>query len=188
MADAKPSAERVAELRAFLPQAEVRSGDFSAQTFADADLLVLSPGVPLKHPAVAAFRQAGGEVIGDIEVLARAIRGDGSKVIAITGSNGKSTVTSLVGHLRAAAGLDAVVAGNIGLAVLEAQLEREQSGKRPDVWVLELSSFQLESTFTLEADAATVLNISEDHLDRYDDLLDYAHTKTWCSTAPAPRC
>lgn len=178
VADAKPSAERVAELRAFLPQAEVRAGDFSAQTFADADLLVLSPGVPLKHPAVAAYRQAGGEVIGDIEVLARAIRGDGSKVIAITGSNGKSTVTSLAGHLCAAAGLDAVVAGNIGLAVLEAQLEREQSGKRPDVWVLELSSFQLESTFTLEADAATVLNISEDHLDRYDDLLDYAHTKT----------
>ena len=143
VADAKPSAERVAELRAFLPQAEVRSGDFSAQTFADADLLVLSPGgVPLKHPAVAAFRQAGGEVIGDIEVLARAIRGDGSKVIAITGSNGKSTVTSLVGHLRrrrpGRGGGRQYRPGGAGSAA-----GARASGKRPDVWVLELSSFQL---------------------------------------------
>ncbi|POZ63320.1 UDP-N-acetylmuramoyl-L-alanine--D-glutamate ligase [Chromobacterium alticapitis] len=178
VADAKPSAERLAELERHLPGTEVTVGAFEEATFAGCDLLVLSPGVPLANPAIAAFRRAGGEVVGDIEILARAIHGDGSKVIAITGSNGKSTVTSLVGHLCEAADLDAVVAGNIGLAVLDAQLERERSGKRPDAWVLELSSFQLESTFTLEADAATVLNISEDHLDRYADLLDYAHTKT----------
>ncbi|MEO9385057.1 UDP-N-acetylmuramoyl-L-alanine--D-glutamate ligase [Chromobacterium phragmitis] len=178
VADAKPSAERLAELERHLPGVEVIVGAFDDATFAGADLLVVSPGVPLANPAIADFRRAGGEVVGDIEILARAIRGDGSKVIAITGSNGKSTVTSLVGHLCEAAGLDTVVAGNIGLAVLEAQLEREQSGKRPDAWVLELSSFQLESTFTLQADAATVLNISEDHLDRYADLLDYAHAKT----------
>jgi UDP-N-acetylmuramoylalanine--D-glutamate ligase len=113
-----------------------------------------------------------------VELLARAIKGNASKVIAITGSNGKTTVTSLVGHLCQQAGLDTIVAGNIGLAVLEALLEREQSGKQPDVWVLELSSFQLETTYSLNADAATVLNISEDHLDRYNDLLDYAHAKT----------
>nr|WP_199064892.1 UDP-N-acetylmuramoyl-L-alanine--D-glutamate ligase [Chromobacterium sp. ASV5] len=178
VADANPSAARVAELKAALPQTDIRSGEFTAATFADADLLVVSPGVPLSNPAIAAYRAAGGEAIGDIEVLARAIRGDGSKVIAITGSNGKSTVTTLVGHLCQAAGLDAAVAGNIGLAVLDAQLERERSGKRPDVWVLELSSFQLETTFSLEADAATVLNISEDHLDRYRDLLHYAYVKT----------
>ncbi|WP_434631110.1 UDP-N-acetylmuramoyl-L-alanine--D-glutamate ligase [Chromobacterium sp. CV08] len=178
VADARPSAERLAELERHLPGTEVIAGDFDDATFAGAELLVLSPGVPLANPAVAAFRRAGGEVVGDIEILARAIRNDGSKVIAITGSNGKSTVTSLVGHLCESAGLDTVVAGNIGLAVLDAQREREQSGKRPDVWVLELSSFQLESTYSLEADAATVLNISEDHLDRYADLLDYAHTKT----------
>ncbi|MGC0152826.1 UDP-N-acetylmuramoyl-L-alanine--D-glutamate ligase [Chromobacterium vaccinii] len=178
VADARPSDERLAELERHLPGTEVIAGTFDDATFAGSELLVLSPGVPLANPAVAAFRRAGGEVVGDIELLARAIRNDGSKVIAITGSNGKSTVTSLVGHLCEAAGLDTVVAGNIGLAVLEAQLERERSGKRPDVWVLELSSFQLESTYSLEADAATVLNISEDHLDRYADLLDYAHTKT----------
>ncbi|MEN7432468.1 UDP-N-acetylmuramoyl-L-alanine--D-glutamate ligase [Chromobacterium sp. TRC.1.1.SA] len=176
--DANPSAERLAELERHLPGVEVIVGVFDDATFAGSDLLVVSPGVPLANSAIAAFRRAGGEAVGDIEILARAIQGDGSKVIAITGSNGKSTVTSLVGHLCEAAGLDTVVAGNIGLAVLEAQLEREQSGRRPDVWVLELSSFQLESTFTLEADAATVLNISEDHLDRYADLLDYAHAKT----------
>ncbi|MBX9349384.1 UDP-N-acetylmuramoyl-L-alanine--D-glutamate ligase [Chromobacterium piscinae] len=178
VADANPSAERLAELERHLPGVEVIVGVFDDATFAGSDLLVVSPGVPLANPAIAAFRRAGGEAVGDIEILARAIQGDGSKVIAITGSNGKSTVTSLVGHLCEAAGLDTVVAGNIGLAVLEAQLEREQSGRRPDVWVLELSSFQLESTLTLEADAATVLNISEDHLDRYQDLLDYAHAKT----------
>ncbi|KJH69214.1 UDP-N-acetylmuramoyl-L-alanine--D-glutamate ligase [Chromobacterium violaceum] len=178
VADANPSAERLAELERCLPGVEVMVGAFDDATFAGAELLVVSPGVPLANPAIAAFRRAGGEVVGDIEILARAIQGDGSKVIAITGSNGKSTVTSLVGHLCEAAGLDTVVAGNIGLAVLEALHAREQSGKRPDVWVLELSSFQLESTFSLAADAATVLNISEDHLDRYADLLDYAHAKT----------
>ncbi|MBM2886068.1 UDP-N-acetylmuramoyl-L-alanine--D-glutamate ligase [Chromobacterium phragmitis] len=178
VADAKPSAERLAELERHLPGTEVISGVFDERTFAGADLLVVSPGVPLANPAIAAFRRDGGEVVGDIEILARAIQGDGSKVIAITGSNGKTTVTSLVGHLCQTAGLDTVVAGNIGLAVLEALLVREQSGKRPDVWVLELSSFQLESTYSLQADAATVLNISEDHLDRYHDLLDYAHAKT----------
>ncbi|MEN2427424.1 UDP-N-acetylmuramoyl-L-alanine--D-glutamate ligase [Chromobacterium vaccinii] len=178
VADANPSAERLAELERHLPGVEVIVGVFDDATFAGSDLLVVSPGVPLANPAIAAFCRAGGEVVGDIEILARAIKNDGSKVIAITGSNGKSTVTSLVGHLCEAAGLDTIVAGNIGLAVLEAQLEREQNGRRPDVWVLELSSFQLESTLTLEADAATVLNISEDHLDRYQDLLDYAHAKT----------
>ena len=178
VADSKPAPERVAELQRHVPDAELRIGAFDASTFAGVDMLVLSPGVPLKTPAIDAFRRAGGEVVGDVELLARAIKGNGSKVIAITGSNGKTTVTSLVGHLCQHAGLDTIVAGNIGLAVLEALLEREQSGQQPDVWVLELSSFQLETTYSLEADAATVLNISEDHLDRYHDLLDYAHAKT----------
>ncbi|MDO4695003.1 MAG: UDP-N-acetylmuramoyl-L-alanine--D-glutamate ligase, partial [Eikenella sp.] len=101
--------------------------------------------------------------------------GSGSKIIAITGSNGKTTVTSLVGHLCVQAGLDTVVAGNIGTPVLEAYVQR--AGRPADVWVLELSSFQLETTPELNADAAVCLNISEDHLDRYDSLLDYAHSK-----------
>ena len=113
--------------------------------------------------------------MGDIELLADIVNRRGDKVIAITGSNGKTTVTSLVGYLCIKCGLDTVIAGNIGTPVLEAELQRE--GKKADVWVLELSSFQLENTESLRPTAATVLNISEDHLDRYDDLLDYAHTK-----------
>ena len=156
----------------------LRLGAFGDATFADADMLMVSPGVSRRTPAIAAFAARGGEVVGDVELWARAIAGSGAKVIAITGSNGKSTVTSLVGHLCEAAGLDTVVCGNIGLPVLTALAEREAAGKQPDVWVVELSSFQLETTTSLQADAATVLNISEDHLDRYHDLLDYAHSKT----------
>jgi UDP-N-acetylmuramoylalanine--D-glutamate ligase len=98
-------------------------------------------------------------------------------VIAITGSNGKSTVTSLAGHLCTSAGLDTVIAGNIGLPVLDALTEREVKGEMPKVWVLELSSFQLETTSSLRADAATVLNISADHMDRYAGLGEYAAAK-----------
>ena len=156
----------------------LRLGAFGDATFADADMLMVSPGVSRRTPAIADFARRGGEVVGDVELWARAIAGSGAKVIAITGSNGKSTVTSLVGHLCEAAGLDTVVCGNIGLPVLTALAEREAAGKQPDVWVVELSSFQLETTSSLRADAATVLNISEDHLDRYHDLLDYAHSKT----------
>ncbi len=96
-------------------------------------------------------------------------------ILAITGSNGKTTVTSMVGSMCRAAGLDTAVAGNISPAVLDALLQRE--GRQPDIWVLELSSFQLEATMTLNADAAAVLNISEDHLDRYADMEAYTAAK-----------
>ncbi|WP_024301055.1 UDP-N-acetylmuramoyl-L-alanine--D-glutamate ligase [Pseudogulbenkiania sp. MAI-1] len=178
VADSRDNPPNAATLAETLPGVTLKTGAFDETTFAGADMLVVSPGVAVATPAIAAFRRAGGEVVGDVELFARAIAGSGSKVIAITGSNGKSTVTSLVGHLCQQAGLDTVLAGNIGLPVLTALAEREASGKRPDVWVLELSSFQLETTVSLNADAATVLNISEDHLDRYADLLDYAHSKT----------
>lgn len=140
------------------------------------DILVLSPGVSRKQTAVIAFEQSGGLVIGDIELLAWLLAEQDTKIIAITGSNGKTTVTSLVGYLCQCCGLDTVVAGNIGLPVLEAYQQR--AGKVADVWVLELSSFQLETTRSLNASAATVLNISEDHLDRYDNLLEYAYAKS----------
>ena len=139
------------------------------------DILALSPGISERQPDIEAFKQNGGRVLGDIELLADIVNRRSDKVIAITGSNGKTTVTSLVGYLCIKCGLDTVIAGNIGTPVLEAELQRE--GKKADVWVLELSSFQLENTESLRPTAATVLNISEDHLDRYDDLLDYAHTK-----------
>ena len=164
-------------LREAFPEVALTLGGFKVEDFEWADMVVLSPGVPLATPEVAAAVAAGKDVAGDVELFARAIRGSHSKVIAITGSNGKSTVTALAGHLCAAYGLDTVVAGNIGLPVLEALEEREAQGNAPDVWVLELSSFQLETTRSLEADVATVLNISEDHMDRYAGLEDYAAAK-----------
>jgi UDP-N-acetylmuramoylalanine--D-glutamate ligase len=110
-------------------------------------------------------------VVGDVELFAQ-FKPASAKVIAITGANGKSTVTTLVGEMCKAAGLKTVVAGNIGLPVLDTL-----NGETPDVYVLELSSFQLETTSSLNADAATVLNISEDHMDRYSGLEDYAEAK-----------
>src|SRR5207342_3170801 len=103
--------------------------------------------------------------------------GQGARIIAVTGTNGKTTVTSLVGSMARAAGSDCEVAGNIVPAVLDALMRREDSGSLPNLWVLELSSFQLETTASLAADAATVLNISEDHLDRYRGIDAYARAK-----------
>lgn len=156
-----------------LPADRVRLGGLEGADFAWADLIVVSPGVSIATREIAAAAHAGKPVVGDVELFARAIAGDGSQVIAITGSNGKSTVTSLVAHLCAAAGKRTVMAGNIGLPVLTALLQ----GERPDVWVLELSSFQLETTHSLKLAAATVLNISEDHLDRYDGMAAYVAAK-----------
>ena len=178
VADSREVPAQAAALKATLPQVPLRTGEFTEATFADADMLVVSPGVPLATLAIQAWRENGGEVVGDIELFARAQHGSPSHLIAITGSNGKSTVTTLCGHLCQFAGCETIVAGNIGLPVLDALLRCEESGHWPAVWVLELSSFQLESTVSLCADAATVLNISEDHLDRYEDLLDYAHSKS----------
>ena len=126
----------------------------------------------------------GVPVVGDIEIFAQALAeaapregGRVPHVVAITGSNGKSTVTAMAGEVSRAAGRSTVVAGNIGLPVLDALGEIEAGGTMPDVFVLELSSFQLESTSSLNADAATVLNVSEDHLDRYEGIADYAAAK-----------
>ena len=124
-------------------------------------------------------------VVGDVELFAQALQDRHPsprhsippKVLAVTGSNGKSTVTAMAGEICRAAGRETVVAGNIGLPVLDALAAIEDGGRAPDVFVLELSSFQLESTHSLEPDAATVLNLTEDHLDRYDGMADYAAAK-----------
>ncbi|MEW5966767.1 MAG: UDP-N-acetylmuramoyl-L-alanine--D-glutamate ligase [Pseudomonadota bacterium] len=184
---APPHAARLAEL---LPQVPLATGPFDAVQLKTADLLVLSPGVALAEPAVREALTAGVEVVGDVELFARAVavlnaeraasadpRGP-MRVIAITGSNGKSTVTAMCGDMCRMAGLTTCVAGNIGLPVLDALLEIEQGqAPLPQVWVLELSSFQLETTASLDADAATVLNLSEDHMDRYPDMDAYAAAK-----------
>ena len=153
------------------PEIAIHLGTLREEVLVQAELIVISPGVALAEPAVQAALAQGVPVVGDVELFAQ-YKPQQAKVIAISGSNGKSTVTTLVGDMCRAAGLDTVVAGNIGLPVLDAL-----SQPAPDVYVLELSSFQLETTSSLTADAATVLNVSEDHMDRYAGLHDYAAAK-----------
>ena len=174
--DAVLKPERETELKQRFNGLHCYTGDLSTALSHGFDVLALSPGVSVRQAAIEQFQQGGGRVLGDIEILALELRGKHDKIIAITGSNGKTTVTSLVGHLCQQSGLDTIIAGNIGTPVLEAYMQR--GGKSADVWVLELSSFQLETTDSLQAHAAAVLNISEDHLERYHDLLDYAYAKT----------
>ncbi|WP_338501180.1 UDP-N-acetylmuramoyl-L-alanine--D-glutamate ligase [Sphingomonas kaistensis] len=138
------------------------------------DSLVVSPGVPLNtHPIAARARQAGVEIIGDIELFARA-RSElpTHKVVGITGTNGKSTTTALVHHILATAGVPTTMGGNIGLPIL-AQDPLPEGG----VYVLELSSYQIDLTQSLDCDVAVILNITPDHLDRYESFDAYAESK-----------
>ncbi len=171
-----PHAQRLARE---LPQVPLRAGAFQHADFLDADMIAVSPGIDPRSGELAAAIQRGMPVVGDVELFAQALRAQEAqtKVIAITGSNGKSTVTAMCGDVCAGAGLDTVVAGNIGLPVLDVMTDIENGRRMPDAIVLELSSFQLETTASLEADAATVLNVSEDHMDRYDSFADYGAAK-----------
>ena len=144
-------------------------GGFREEAFARAEQIVVSPGVPLALPEIAAARARGVAVIGDVELFAQAAS---APVIAVTGSNGKSTVVTLVGAMARRAGLDTRVGGNIGTPALDLLEQHE-----PDLYVLELSSFQLETLQSLCPCAAVVLNVSEDHLDRYRDMHEYAAAK-----------
>ena len=141
---------------------------FTEELFAQFDVLLLSPGVPRSHAAIQSALARGVDVIGDIELFAGVVE---APVIAVTGSNGKSTVVSWIAQALQGAGIKAVACGNIGLPALDSLLELA------DVYVLELSSYQLESTRSLKPLAASVLNISDDHLDRYENIDQYAAVK-----------
>ena len=175
VADTREAPPNLTTVQAELPQVKAYLGSYTPAVFTDVDLIVASPGVAVYGPQadahITAAMQRGIPVIGDVELFAQ-YRSKAAKLIAITGANGKSTVTTLVGEMCKAAGLKTIVAGNIGLPVLET-LEMAT----PDVYVLELSSFQLETTNSLAADAATVLNVTEDHMDRYSGMADYAAAK-----------
>ena len=167
------------ELRSALPDVSLHLGAIASSALDGFDWIALSPGVPRTEPAVARALARGIPVLGDIEIFARHRRSlmPGTKTIAITGTNGKSTVTEMAGEMARRAGLDTLVAGNIGLPVLDALGEIEAGSRPPQAIVLELSSFQLESTSSLAADAATMLNLSEDHLDRYPGIAAYGAAK-----------
>ncbi len=142
-----------------LPEAVERHlGSLNDNWLLDADLIIASPGIALAHPSLSAAADAGIEIIGDIELFCREAQ---APIVAITGSNGKSTVTTLVGEMAKAAGVSVGVGGNIGLPALMLLAPEKE------LYVLELSSFQLETTYSLRAKAATVLNVTEDHMDRY---------------------
>lgn len=158
------------EIRRAHPEVPVITGKLTPDGLAAFATLIVSPGVPVSEPAIRAAQAQGTRVMGDIEIFAQHVT---RPVIAITGSNGKSTVTSLVGHILERVGKRPSVAGNIGAPVLDT-LDLEPN---IDVHVLELSSFQLETTSSLRPVAATVLNVSPDHMDRYPSLAEYAGAK-----------
>ena len=173
--DNPPNREALARVA---PSAEVVAGPLAAATFAGIDLVALSPGVPKATLPPAAVDVP---VVSEIEFFAAGVRkhAPGSQIIAITGSNGKTTTTALAAHLLNGAGVPAIACGNISPAALDALMDALDAGALPQIWVVELSSFQLETTHHLNADTATVLNISEDHLDRYEgELANYAAAKS----------
>lgn len=171
VADSRAAPPGLDALARDLPAAELRCGRFDDSLLDGIALLALSPGLAPHEPLVQEAKRRGIEVVGEIELFARALRDLGwrerAKVIAITGTNGKTTTTTLTGALCRACGLSTEVAGNISPAALDALMRVLDEGRVPDAWVLELSSFQLETTDTLDADAATVLNVTQDHLDRH---------------------
>jgi UDP-N-acetylmuramoylalanine--D-glutamate ligase len=176
--DSRAAPPHAATLRRELPQLPLALG--MAPDVDGVDMIAVSPGLDRRAGAIAQAAARGVPVVGDVELFAQALaaRRDAPPVIAITGSNGKSTVTALAGEICKAAALRPVVAGNIGLPVLDALTEIEDGAPLPGAFVLELSSFQLESTISLQPRAATVLNLSEDHLDRYDGMHEYAAAKS----------
>ena len=167
---------RVADTRESPPRradfvGELHTGAFKPSLLDGVDLVCVSPGLSLEDEVVRRAVAMGTPVVGDVELFAWENK---APVLAITGTNGKTTVTALVGHLLRTAGVDCEVAGNISPPVLDSALSRK---KPPAVWVLELSSYQLETTWSLAPRAATMLNLSEDHFDRYAGLDDYGAAK-----------
>ncbi|TAK72478.1 MAG: UDP-N-acetylmuramoyl-L-alanine--D-glutamate ligase [Gammaproteobacteria bacterium] len=168
--DTRSNPPQLAALQKDYPDVSVALGGFDTTLLERAAKIILSPGISLREPAIAAQIKRGTPVVGDIELFAQAIN---QPVIAITGTNAKSTVTTLVGQMVAAAGCHVQVGGNLGVPALDLI----SKDKVIDVFVLELSSFQLETTYSLQPHVATVLNVTPDHMDRYQDLAEYQQAK-----------
>ena len=168
VADSRQSPPFLQQLTEKHPSVPVHLGDYDEFLCNNAKQIILSPGVPITEPVLQAAKTNGVPIISDIDLFRKAAK---APLVAITGSNAKSTVTSLVGDMAQRAGINVAVGGNLGVPALEL-LDDEV-----ELYVMELSSFQLETTHHLNADVATVLNISADHMDRYNDLADYHRAK-----------
>jgi UDP-N-acetylmuramoylalanine--D-glutamate ligase len=166
--DSRQNPPGLDELKAGWPDVPVHLGTFDAEYFANFNELVVSPGISIAEPAIASAAERGAIIRGDIDLFAEAAD---APIIAITGSNGKTTVTTLLGEMAKAAGRNVQVGGNIGTPALDLL------GQGADLYILEVSSFQLETTHELGALAATVLNVSDDHMDRYPDKMAYFQAK-----------
>jgi UDP-N-acetylmuramoylalanine--D-glutamate ligase len=166
--DSRANPPELATLREQFPQVDVRCGELDVEFLCRASELLVSPGMALATPALQQAAARGVKMSGDIELFARYAK---APIIAITGSNAKSTVTTLVGEMAVAAGKRVAVGGNLGTPALELLADDVE------LYVLELSSFQLETTAQLNAAVATVLNVSEDHMDRYSGLPAYHQAK-----------
>ena len=186
VADTREAPARLGALQSAVPDATFVGGPLTANLLDGVDFVAVSPGLMPSRELVdivpaAAERQI--PVWGEIELFAQALaglkadRGYAPKVVAITGTNGKTTVTSLTGMLCQRAGLTTRVAGNISPAALDVLRDVMEQDSLPDAWILELSSFQLHTTFSLQADAATVLNLTQDHLDWHGDMAAYGADK-----------
>ncbi|MBA2650897.1 MAG: UDP-N-acetylmuramoyl-L-alanine--D-glutamate ligase [Tatlockia sp.] len=168
--DTRSKVNNLEDFTSKFPGVEVFLGELPSEIYEQLAAIIASPGVALNEPFLQQASRLNIPVYGDIECLARELK---EPVIAITGTNGKSTVTTLVGEMAKEAGLSVAVAGNIGSPVLDLL----DDDKHYDLWVLELSSFQLELTHSLKPIAATILNISPDHLDRHHSLAAYIGAK-----------
>ncbi|SHL08705.1 UDP-N-acetylmuramoyl-L-alanine--D-glutamate ligase [Phytopseudomonas punonensis] len=162
--DTRANPPELSTLREQFPQVEVRCGELDVEFLSRASELLISPGLAVATPALQEAAKRGVKLSGDIDLFARAAK---APIIAITGSNAKSTVTTLVGEMAAAAGRKVAVGGNLGTPALDLLADDVE------LYVIELSSFQLETTELLNAEVATCLNVSEDHMDRYADLPAY---------------
>jgi UDP-N-acetylmuramoylalanine--D-glutamate ligase len=167
--ESDPKSNNLVIFKSQFPQITTYSGVVPKQAIEQADIIVVSPGVPLDNPEITCAKQANKLIIGDIELFARY---NTKPIIAVTGSNGKSTVVSLLGEMAMLNDIKAAVMGNIGRPVLELLQDDNY-----DLAIIELSSFQLETTFSLHPQVAVLLNITEDHLDRHKNMADYTAAK-----------
>jgi UDP-N-acetylmuramoylalanine--D-glutamate ligase len=170
LCDTRERLPNQADIESEFSQSQIFNGALDGELLAQYQELVVSPGIAIAEPAIVFAKQHGSRVRGDVDIFAEYVT---KPIIAITGSNGKSTVTTLVGEILAEAGHKPAVCGNIGIPVLDVLLDDDNF----NCYVVELSSFQLETTHHLAAEVACVLNLSEDHMDRYDSMMSYHQAK-----------